>query len=175
MRSLGALVRVLGMRFAWLASSIASSLALGLAAAPAAADEPAPPAPATEPAAAPAAEPTTTAVVVEPESMHSDVYSVSGAAGVELSYEDRRSYAKNWLVAPPGWTFGGQMKFITANTSLFGADQRTHLGIPLDTRAEPDGLRLGGDGVDKLLVDVLLHQHPAAGGTDLALVDEGAE
>ncbi|HVV87159.1 MAG TPA: hypothetical protein VHE35_29165, partial [Kofleriaceae bacterium] len=52
--------------------------------------------------------------------------------------QDVRSYAKNWLVAPPGWTFGGQMKFITANTSLFGANQRLRFAdlavLGLDTR-----------------------------------------
>ncbi len=129
-------MRVLSMRFAWLVPSIISSLAL---AAPAFADEPAPSAP---PEVASAAAPTTTAaapttVAAEPET--SDVYRESGAAyGETLAYIEPRSYAKNWLVAPPGWTFGGQMKFITANTSLFGTNQRLRFAdmaiLSLETR-----------------------------------------
>ena len=59
--------------------------------------------------------------------------------------------------------------------ALLRAHQRAHLGLAVHPGAEPDGLRLGRGGVHELLVDVLLHQHPAAGGADLALVDEGAE
>ena len=60
-------------------------------------------------------------------------------------------------------------------SALLRAHQRAHLGLPVHPRAEPDGLRLGRRRVHELLVDVLLDQHPAPGGADLALVDEGAE
>jgi hypothetical protein len=39
---------------------------------------------------------------------------VGGSAG------DVRSYAKDWLVAPPGWNLGGEMRFITAGSALTG-------------------------------------------------------
>jgi hypothetical protein len=33
---------------------------------------------------------------------------------------DPRSYASDWLVAPPGWNFGGEMRFITAGSAPTG-------------------------------------------------------
>ncbi|MBE7455002.1 MAG: hypothetical protein HS111_40855 [Kofleriaceae bacterium] len=33
---------------------------------------------------------------------------------------DRRAYAHDWLVAPPGWNLGGEMRFVTAASSLTG-------------------------------------------------------
>jgi hypothetical protein len=33
---------------------------------------------------------------------------------------DPRSYAKGWLVAPPGWNLGGEMRFITADSAPTG-------------------------------------------------------
>ena len=33
---------------------------------------------------------------------------------------DHRSYASDWLVAPPGWNLGGEMRFITADHALSG-------------------------------------------------------
>lgn len=33
---------------------------------------------------------------------------------------DHRSYASDWLVAPPGWNLGGEMRFITADRALSG-------------------------------------------------------
>lgn len=33
---------------------------------------------------------------------------------------DHRAYAKDWLVAPPGWNLGGEMRFITADHALSG-------------------------------------------------------
>ncbi len=33
---------------------------------------------------------------------------------------DHRAYASDWLVAPPGWNLGGEMRFITAGSSLMG-------------------------------------------------------
>ena len=132
-------MRVLTMRLPWLVPSIVSSLAL---AAPAFADDPAPSAP-PEVASAPAPDATaataTTTVAAEPDTTSTEVYRASGAAyGESLSYEEPRSYAKNWLVAPPGWTFGGQMKFITANSSLFGNNQRLRFAdmalLSLETR-----------------------------------------
>ncbi|HUQ07237.1 MAG TPA: hypothetical protein VM261_32320 [Kofleriaceae bacterium] len=33
---------------------------------------------------------------------------------------DHRSYASDWLVAPPGWNIGGEMRFITADSALGG-------------------------------------------------------
>jgi hypothetical protein len=33
---------------------------------------------------------------------------------------DHRSYASDWLVAPPGWNVGGEMVFITADSALSG-------------------------------------------------------
>lgn len=112
------------MRLRLLASAL---LFASLPAASARADEPTPPAPSPEPEAAPAVEP-------EP-AVEEPIRSVAGSASdasVGRSYGeaidvidryDRRAYAKDWLVAPPGWTFGGEMKFITADSSLFGAAQ----------------------------------------------------
>src|SRR5579859_187298 len=58
---------------------------------------------------------------------------------------------------------------------LFLADQRTHLGFALEGRAELDVLGFLGHGFDEPGVDFFLDQDAAAGGTDLALVDEHAE
>jgi len=33
---------------------------------------------------------------------------------------DPRSYASDWLVAPPGWNLGGEMRFITADSAPTG-------------------------------------------------------
>jgi hypothetical protein len=33
---------------------------------------------------------------------------------------DHRAYASDWLVAPPGWNIGGEMRFITADSALSG-------------------------------------------------------
>ncbi len=33
---------------------------------------------------------------------------------------DHRAYASDWLVAPPGWNLGGEMRFITAGSALSG-------------------------------------------------------
>lgn len=33
---------------------------------------------------------------------------------------DHRAYASDWLVAPPGWNLGGEMRFITADSAISG-------------------------------------------------------
>ena len=58
---------------------------------------------------------------------------------------------------------------------LLLADQRSHFRVAIERRAQLDGLGFLGHGIDKLLVDRLLHQNAAAGGTDFALIDEDAE
>jgi hypothetical protein len=105
---------------------LAAALFVAATAAPAFADEPPT---LTEPAASPpaassAAEPAVP-VAVTTDDAGAVVRSFSGTAGEALAIDrhDRRSYAKDWLVAPPGWTFGGEMKFITADSSLFGGSQ----------------------------------------------------
>lgn len=110
------------------------ALVLATAAAPtlAGADEPAPPAdPATEatPPADPAPAPADARVtdgIDTAATATGDVIELrtSSAFGWSAGSTDVRSFAKDWLVSPPGWTFGGEMKFITANTSMFGANQR---------------------------------------------------
>lgn len=83
-------------------------LSILAAASPARADDPVagtdgPTAPATAPpraADAPAA------------GVAAEILTVGGA--------DPRSYASDWLVAPPGWNLGGEMRFITADTAPTG-------------------------------------------------------
>src|ERR1700733_738375 len=58
---------------------------------------------------------------------------------------------------------------------LFFADQRAHLGFPVERRTELDLLGLLRHRFDKVLVDRLLYQDAASGGTDFALVNEDAE
>ena len=103
-----------------LVAALASSV---LFAAPALADEPAPAAP-------------------DPTRVTEGALGVAAGRSygeaIELDIVEPRSYAKGWLVAPPGWTFGGQMKFITADTSLFGTNQRLRFAdmavLSLETR-----------------------------------------
>ncbi|MBK9030280.1 MAG: hypothetical protein IPL61_02890 [Myxococcales bacterium] len=102
-------------------------LALSPALAPslARAEQPAPPPapaaePADEPAPAPAPAPTPVAAEPVPEAARtsfdvSEVRTLGGSSGV-----DTRSYAKDWLVAPPGYNIGGELRFITASTSPDG-------------------------------------------------------
>lgn len=80
---------------------------------PATPDAPAAPdaGPAVEPAAAPPP-------VVETGEVARSFGSASEVLAVDLG--DRRSYAKDWLVAPPGYTVGGEMHFISAGSSLLG-------------------------------------------------------
>lgn len=100
-----------------------------LSASPALADEPAAPAADAAPAVEPSVEPDVVKsdadVDAEPAVLtHPDYSRVGESLAIDLGGVDRRSYAKDWLVAPPGWTFGGEMKFITADSSLFGEGQR---------------------------------------------------
>jgi hypothetical protein len=79
-------------------------------AAPVRADEP------VDEAAAPSApEPSAPApqVVAQPPRMASEVLTIGGGT-------DPRSYAADWLVAPPGWNFGGEMRFLTAESAPTG-------------------------------------------------------
>lgn len=128
-------MRVLGMRFTSLASLTLSSIAL--AAGPAVADQSASPAPEPAPEATAAPAPAL-AVAAEAEPTLQDVSLAGRSYGEAIGIDDPRSYAKNWLVAPPGWTFGGQMKFITADSSLFGTGQRLRFAdlavLGLETR-----------------------------------------
>ena len=65
---------------------------------------------------------------------------------------------------------------VRANTVvLFLADQRAHLGVAIERRAQLDLFRFLGHGIDEFLVNRLLDQDAAACRTDLALVDEDAE
>ena len=64
-------------------------------------------------AAAQAAEPSVEPTVHTDEDMGEVVRTIGG------SY-DHRSYASDWLVAPPGWNIGGEMVFITADSALSG-------------------------------------------------------
>lgn len=48
---------------------------------------------------------------------YADIVTLGGVAG---GSSDVRSYAKDWLVAPPGWNVGGELRFIAASTSLDG-------------------------------------------------------
>jgi hypothetical protein len=82
-------------------------------AAPARADEP------VDGAAAPSA-PDTSAPAPAPQAadgpapgVASEVLTVGGGA-------DPRSQASDWLVAPPGWNLGGEMRFITAESAPTG-------------------------------------------------------
>jgi hypothetical protein len=96
-------------------------LAILAAAAPARADEPvggaddpAPSAAAPAPQAVPseAAAPRS-AAEAPPRAVTSEVLAVGGST-------DPRSYARGWLVAPPGWNIGGEMRFLTAESAPSG-------------------------------------------------------
>ncbi len=84
---------------------------------PVAADPPTPVAADAAPPA-PAAEPP---LVVEPgiaavrADSTSELIAVAGSQSVDV-----RSYAKDWMVAPPGYNLGGELRFITAATSPDG-------------------------------------------------------
>jgi hypothetical protein len=98
-------------------------LSILAAAAPARADEP------VDGAAAPAAPPPS-ATAPAPEAAppersaprSADVPSAAVASGLSSvgGNADPRSYANDWLVAPPGWNFGGEMRFITAESGPTG-------------------------------------------------------
>jgi hypothetical protein len=108
-------------RLALLAAACALAPTLALADQPAPeptpvpppADEPAPPdaPPATDDRAAPTSTADTTSFDA------SEVRTLGSAAGQSI---DVRSYAKDWLVAPPGYNIGGELRFITAATSPDG-------------------------------------------------------
>jgi hypothetical protein len=93
-------------------------LSIVAAAAPARADEPvdqpAAPAPAPPPQAVAPGKPTSRSAIDMPApGATSEVIAVGGSA-------DPRSYASAWLVAPPGWNMGGEMRFITADSAPTG-------------------------------------------------------
>lgn len=98
--------------------------------------------PAAEPEASPAAQPaeaapvSASAAAPEPAAVAPDPVSAMSAEadveehdaisrdyahvlGVAGSY-DHRSYARDWLVAPPGYNIGGEMRFITAKSAPTG-------------------------------------------------------
>lgn len=135
---------------------IAAAAVLSLAPALARADEPAPaapPAPAEdarpepptddEPTAdvEPAAKPSTGD---EPRVLAAEAADYVVAGGLS---SDVRSYAKDWMVAPPGWNIGGELRFITAATSPDGprirftdfAILRFHSRITVSRRIELAG------------------------------------
>src|SRR5205823_3574740 len=58
---------------------------------------------------------------------------------------------------------------------LVAADDRAHFRVAVHARSDLDRPGLVDHGVDEFPVDRPLHQNPAAGGTDFALVDEHAE
>lgn len=78
---------------------------------PSAAPEPAAVAP--DPAPAMAAEPDVEPAVLDRS--YSEMLVVGRSTG-----GDHRSYARDWLVAPPGYNIGGEMRFITAKTAPTG-------------------------------------------------------
>ena len=72
-----------------------------------------------------------------------------------------------------------QLRLLLANLEVFihtlvllFADQRTHLRLAFQRRAQFDLLRFFGHGIDEVLIYRLLHQDAAARGTYLALIDE---
>jgi hypothetical protein len=112
---------------------VVSSLALAVALVPgsaAAGDEQ----PVAEPATVPAVDPTAVPVpAAEPAVVAEPVTADEPITGVETSARsfsdemvtiggsvDPRSYAHDWLVAPPGYNIGGEMRFITATSSPSG-------------------------------------------------------
>lgn len=105
-----------------LSATTAVAVAQPQAAPPAA--PPADPPPAAEP---PAAEPPAVAAPAAP-TPPAEEPPVEPTRDVAMSYEtvslggttDVRSYAKDWLVAPPGYHIGGELRFITASTSPDG-------------------------------------------------------
>lgn len=119
------------------------------AAVPPATDDPgtstAAPAPAAKPSP-PVDEPPPSTSDVEGEpvrAMAASDYVLSSEAGIS----DVRSYAKDWLVAPPGYNIGGELRFITAATSPDGprirftdfAILRFHSRITVSKRIELAG------------------------------------
>src|SRR5262249_4298585 len=58
---------------------------------------------------------------------------------------------------------------------LFAADERAHLRVPIERPADRDRLRLLDHRLDEPIVDWTLDQDAAAGGADLALIEEHAE
>ncbi len=97
----------------------------------------------TAPTPPPAPPPVEPAVEPRSESMpvaHETVHTLGGATDV-------RSYAKDWLVAPPGYHVGGELRFITAGTSPDGprikftdlAILRLHARTTLGRRVELAG------------------------------------
>jgi hypothetical protein len=82
---------------------------------------PAPPTPA--PAAPPAVEPAAPAAAPDPVPVHDEPARADYGETVMLAgstSDDLRSYAKDWMVAPPGYNIGGELRFITAATSPDG-------------------------------------------------------
>src|SRR5439155_25820091 len=67
-----------------------------------------------------------------------------------------------------------RLVFLDAN-ALLGADERPHFRVAVDPRPEFNRPRLFDHRVDELLVNRPLHENPAAGGADLALIEEDAE
>lgn len=115
-----------------LALACAAALAPTVAAAKPAPPPPAPVEQAAEPAPAPAAPATATADEPAPAPPPTDDLepardAAAGSVGYESiavetlgRSEDVRSYAQDWLVAPPGYNVGGELRFITAATSPDG-------------------------------------------------------
>lgn len=106
-------------RLALLASAVTLVPALALA------DQPAPePTPvAVPPPAEPAERDEPPATDAQPVSTRADTTSFDASEVRTLGGSeaiDVRSYAKDWLVAPPGYNIGGELRFITASTSPDG-------------------------------------------------------
>jgi hypothetical protein len=106
---------------------ILAVLSILAAAAPARADDP------VDEAAAPAvpAAPATSAPAPAPRAVSPGRPAPRSAAGEPApraatevrafgGSADPRSYANDWLVAPPGWNLGGEMRFITADSAPTG-------------------------------------------------------
>src|SRR4029077_12774686 len=79
-------------------------------------------------------------------------------------------------------TAGGELAFLLSNfligadpVVLVLADQRSHFRVSIERCAQLDGFGLRGHGIDKFLVDRLLHQNTDSSGTPLALINEYAE
>ncbi|MBK7073290.1 MAG: hypothetical protein IPH44_13400 [Myxococcales bacterium] len=101
-----------------LACTLAPSLALAEQPTPEPAPAPAPPPPPSDepaPPADPTADQPPRATVETTSFDAGEVRTLAAGESIDV-----RSYAKDWLVAPPGYNIGGELRFITASTSPDG-------------------------------------------------------
>jgi len=124
----------------------ASTLGAPAAPVPIATDEPAPssdpPAPSDQPA------PTGSAAGIDHDLIEGRTFAAESLDVTSLAgSSDPRGYAKDWMVAPPGYNLGGELRFITAASSPDGprikftdfALLRLHTRITMNRRIELSG------------------------------------